>query len=73
MYQSNEDTLKEWAKQLNIVSKGNYPLYPTVGRTLSHWKDILNQNEGVNGFDLGKSDEATIYSWKDKLNCIYNK
>lgn len=72
-YSTNEDTLKEWAKQLNIVNKGNYPLYGTVERTLSHWKVILNQNIGTNTFDLGNSVDSTIYSWKEKLNNIYNK
>ena len=26
-YSDSPSTLKEWAKQLNVVNKGNYPLY----------------------------------------------
>ena len=44
-YSTNADTLKEWARQLNVVNKANYPLYSTVESTLSHWKNILNQSK----------------------------
>ena len=71
-YSTNAETLKEWAKQLSIVNKANYPLYPTVESTLSHWKSILNQNVGVNTFDFNGNVDSTIYKWKDKLNKIYN-
>ena len=40
-YDSSSSTLKEWAKQLNVVNKGNYPLYSTVEQTLSHWQSII--------------------------------
>ena len=72
-YTTNKDTLREWSRQLNVANKGNYPLYDTEEKTLSHWKTILNQNIGINTFDLGNSTDATINSWKDKLNNIYNK
>lgn len=72
-YDSSPATLKEWAKQLNVVNKGNYPLYPTVEQTLSHWQSVLNQNVGTNTFDLSKTPEATISNWQNKLNIIYNK
>lgn len=72
-YLTNQDTLKEWSKQLNVVNKGNYPLYDTEDKTLSHWKNILNQNLQTNTFDLGNSIDSTINTWKDKLNNIYNK
>ena len=72
-YSSNEATLKEWAKQLNVVNKGSYPLYETVDKTLSHWKVLLNKNVGINTFDISNSDDSTIYNWKEKLNNIYNK
>lgn len=72
-YSSNEATLKEWAKQLNVVNKGSYPLYETVDKTLSHWKVLLNKNIGINTFDISNSDDSTIYNWKEKLNNIYNK
>ena len=72
-YSSNADTLKEWAKQLNVVNKASYPLYPTVESTLSHWRSILNQNIGTNTFDFNGDVSSTIYSWKDKLNGIYNR
>lgn len=72
-YSSNKDTLKEWSRQLNVVNKGNYPLYDTEDKTLNHWKHTLNQNLNTNTFDLGNSIESTIYSWKEKLNNIYNK
>lgn len=72
-YSDNPSTLKEWSKQLNVVNKGNYPLYSTVEQTLSHWRTILNQNIGTNTFGLSNSPEATISNWQDKLNIIYNK
>lgn len=72
-YSTNADTLKEWAKQLNVVNKASYPLYPTVESTLSHWRSILNQNIGTNTFDFNGDASSTIYSWKDKLNGIYNR
>lgn len=72
-YDSSSATLKEWAKQLNVVNKGNYPLYSTVEQTLSHWQSVLNQNIGTNTFGLSSTPEATIKNWQDKLNIIYNK
>lgn len=72
-YSTNQDTLREWAKQLNVVNKGNYPLYDSVGKTLEHWKVLLNRNIGINTFDLNNSEDSTIYNWKEKLNNIYNK
>lgn len=72
-YTTNQDTLKEWSRQLSIVNKGNYPLYDTEDKTLNHWKNILNQNVGMNTFDLESSTDATINAWKNKLNNIYNK
>lgn len=72
-YDSSSSTLKEWSKQLSVVNKGNYPLYPTVEQTLSHWQSILNQNIGTNTFGISGTAEATISNWKDKLNVIYNK
>lgn len=72
-YDSNSATLKEWAKQLNVVNKGNYPLYSTVEQTLSHWQTILNQNIGTNTFGIANTAEQTISNWQNKLNIIYNK
>ena len=72
-YDSSSATLKEWAKQLNVVNKGNYPLYSTVEQTLSHWQTVLNQNVGTNTFELSDTPEATIKNWQNKLNIIYNK
>jgi hypothetical protein len=72
-YSKNSDTLKEWARQLNVVNKGSYQLYPTVESTLSHWKSILNNAVGVNTFDLSNNADSTINNWKEKLNGIYNK
>lgn len=72
-YSTNSDTLKEWARQLNVVNKGSYQLYPTVESTLSHWKSILNNAVGVNTFDLSNNADSTINNWNEKLNGIYNK
>ena len=72
-YSSNKDTLKEWAKQLNIVNKGYFPLYDTESKTLSHWKNILNQNLNTNTFDIRGDVDLTLNIWKEKLNNIYNK
>jgi len=72
-YESNEATLKEWARQLNVANKGTYPLYPTVEHTLNHWKNELNKNIGINTFNLSNSTDATLYNWQQKLNGIYNK
>lgn len=72
-YSTNSDTLKEWARQLNVVNKGSYQLYPTVESTLSHWKSILNNAVGVNTFDLSNNADFKINNWKEKLNGIYNK
>lgn len=72
-YEDNTATLKEWARQLNIANKGTYPLYPTIENTLSHWKNELNKNIGINTFSLSDTPEATIYNWQEKLNGIYNK
>lgn len=72
-YQTNQDTLREWAKQLNVANRGNYPLYETEDKTISHWKDILNQNLNTNTFDLSADADMTIENWKEKLNNIYNK
>ena len=64
-YSTNADTLKEWARQLNVVNKANYPLYPTVESTLSHWRSILNQN-------IGKKIKvymsfADSIEWRDRI------
>lgn len=72
-YSDDSSTLKEWSRQLNVVSKGNYPLYETVEQTLSHWQSILNQNIGTNTFGLSNTSETTIKNWQNKLNLIYNK
>jgi len=72
IYDTDTATLKEWAKQLNVLGEGNYTLYATVENTLNHWKDELNKNIGVNTFSVTNSTEGTIKSWKDKLNGIYN-
>ena len=72
-YSTNADTLKEWAKQLNVVNKASYPLYPTVESTLSHWRSILNQNIGTYTFDFNGDADSTIHNWKEKLNGIYNR
>lgn len=72
-YSTNSDTLKEWARQLNVANKASYQLYPTVEATLSHWRPILNKSTGMNSFDLGSSADSTIYNWKNKLNGIYNR
>ena len=71
-YSTNADTLKEWARQLKVVNNANYPLYPTVESTLSHWKSTLNQSTGLNTFDFNGDVNSTIYNWKEKLNKIYN-
>lgn len=71
-YSTNADTLKEWARQLKVVSKSNYPLYPTVESTLNHWKNILNRSTNLNTFDFDGNADSTIYNWKEKLNQIYN-
>ncbi len=73
LYKTKEDTIKEWSRQLNIINNGNYPLYETVSKTLSHWKETLNNNLGMNTFELKENEESTISGWKDKLNYIYNK
>lgn len=72
-YSDSPSTLKEWARQLNVANKGNYPLYSTVEQTLSHWQNILNQNIGTNTFTIYGTAEQTISNWQDKLNLIYNK
>lgn len=72
-YGDNSATLKEWAKQLNVVNKGTYPLYPTVENTLNHWKNELNKNIGINTFGISNTPELTIYNWQEKLNKIYNE
>lgn len=72
-YSDSPSTLKEWARQLNVASKGNYPLFATVEQTLSHWQIILNQNIGTNTFGLSGTAEQTISNWQNKLNLIYNK
>ena len=72
-YSNNADTLKEWARQLNVINKANYPLYSTVESTLSHWRSILNQNVSTNTFDFNGDVSSTIYNWKEKLNGIYNR
>ena len=72
-YSTNADTLKEWARQLKVVNKANYQLYPTVESTLSHWKNVLNTNTGINNFDFVGNADSTIYNWKEKLNQIYNR
>ena len=72
-YGNNTATLKEWARQLNVANKGTYPLYPTIENTLSHWKNELNKNIGLNTFSLSNTPERTIYNWQEKLNGIYNK
>ena len=72
-YDSNSATLKEWSKQLNVMNKGNYPLYSTVEQTLSHWQSVLNQNICTNTFDLLNTPDQTISNWQNKLNIIYNK
>ena len=72
-YSDSPSTLKEWARQLNVANKGNYPLFATVEQSLSHWQIILNQNIGTNTFGLSGTAEQTISNWQNKLNLIYNK
>lgn len=72
-YSDTSSTVKEWAKQLNVVNNGIYPLYSTVENTLNHWKNELNKNIGINTFNLQNTPEATLLNWQDKLNGIYNK
>ena len=72
-YSDNTSTLKEWAKQLNVVNNGIYPLYSTVENTISHWKNELNKNIGINTFGISSTAEITLKTWEDKLNEIYNK
>ena len=72
-YSDTSSTVKEWAKQLNVVNKGIYPLYSTVENTLNHWKNELNKNIGINTFTVQNTPEATLLNWQEKLNGIYNK
>lgn len=72
-YGSNEATLKEWSRQLNIVTKGTYPLYGSVENTLNHWRDKLNTNLETNTFGISNNADSTIYEWQNKLNGIYNQ
>lgn len=72
-YGDNSATLKEWAKQLYVSTQNNYPLYPTIEQTLSHWKHTLNNTIGSNTFTTYETPEATIYNWQNKLNQLYNK
>lgn len=72
-YSDNSSTLKEWSRQLGIVSNGNYPLYATIEQTLSHWKNILNTNLETNTFNTYSTPEQTLSNWQDKLNTMYNK
>lgn len=72
-YSDTSSTVKEWAKQLNVVNKGIYPLYSTVENTLNHWKNELNKNIGINTFTIQNTPEATLLNWQEKLNGIYNK
>ena len=71
-YSDNSSTLKEWSKQLNVATKGIYPLYPTIENTLSHWKNELNKIIGTNTFGISSTTEATLKNWQDKLKEIYN-
>ena len=71
-YSDSSSTIKEWARQLNIMNNGIYRLYPTVEQTLYNWKDILNNQIGINTFTLQNSTEATLLNWQNKLNQIYN-
>ncbi len=71
-YSDNAATLKEWAKQLNVATKGIYPLYPTVENTINHWKDELNKTTGMNTFSVLSTSESTLKTWQDKLNEFYN-
>lgn len=71
-YSDNSATLKEWGRQLNVANKGTYSLYSTVENTLSHWKDELNKNIGMNTFSLSDTPEATLRNWQEKLNGLYN-
>ena len=66
-------TLKEWSRQLGVVSKNNYPLYPTVEQTLEHWKRTLNTSLEINTFNTYDTPESTIYNWQNKLNELYNQ
>lgn len=72
-YSNNSSTLKEWSRQLNVATKGTYPLYSTVSNTLNHWKNELNKTIETNTFGISNSEESTIKNWQDKLNGIYNK
>ena len=72
-YGDNSATLKEWSRQLGVVSKNNYPLYPTIENTLEHWKNILNTSLETNTFNTYKTPEATIRDWQNKLNGLYNQ
>lgn len=71
-YSDSSSTVKEWARQLNIMNNGIYPLYPSIEGTLNHWKDTLNKNIGVNTFSTLNTPEATLLNWQYKLNQIYN-
>lgn len=72
-YSDNGSTIKEWARQLNIVVGGQYRLYPTIDNTLNHWKDELNKNLDTNTFSIKGSNEATLQNWQEILNNLYNK
>ncbi len=72
-YGDNSATLKEWSRQLGVVSKNNYPLYPSVEQTLEHWKRTLNTSLKTNTFDTYDTPESTIYNWQNKLNELYNQ
>ena len=72
-YSDNSATLKEWSKQLNVVTKGIYPLYSTVENTINHWKNELNKTLNTNTFGISNTPEQTLKNWQNKLNGIYNQ
>lgn len=72
-YSDNGSTVKEWARQLNIVVGGQYRLYSTIDNTLSHWKDELNKNLNTNTFSIKGSNKATLQNWQEILNNLYDK
>ena len=76
IYDTPENTIRNWSKQLTSCTKGNFRVYSDVDGTLREWEKLLNRTNLVKTnqiFKLYDTNEKTLKEWKSQLNSVFLK
>ena len=69
-YDSEEATIREWARQLTASTKLIFRKYETNEATLTEWASLLNQLGYT--FQTHETAKETLLDWERQLNILIN-